>query len=108
MTLTVDNHVTKNYPSHLLPEYDHRVRRLVETNFNDLVLHMASSLPAPTDVYRLRTEGFIVIQDETIGGRVKGMRQKRFPIRTADGLTFCKQTVLDDTVRAIHSLVEFC
>ncbi|KAF3399876.1 hypothetical protein F1880_008445 [Penicillium rolfsii] len=34
------------------------------------------------------------------------MRQKRFPIRTADGLTFYKQTVLDDT--HIRSVLEKC
>lgn len=60
---------------------------------------MASSFPTPAEEDSLRSEGFIVVQDETIGAKVKGMRQKRFPIRFADGLTFCKQCVLDDTVR---------
>lgn len=59
---------------------------------------MTSSAPIPAEVDRLRSEGFLEIQDRAIGEGVKAMRQKRFPIRTEEGLNFFQQTVLNDTV----------
>lgn len=56
----------------------------------------------PVDINRLHSDGFVTVQEGAIGEQVQAMRQSRFPIRTAEGLDFCKRTVLDDTVRTLH------
>lgn len=52
----------------------------------------------PVDINRLHSDGFVTVQDGSIGEQVQAMRQSRFPIRTAEGLDFCKRNVLNDTV----------
>lgn len=59
----------------------------------------------PVEINRLRSDGFVTVQDRSIGEQVQAMRQSRFPIRTAEGLDFCKRTVLNDTVREFQLAV---
>jgi hypothetical protein len=42
--------------------------------------------------------GFTSIQDVRIGSRVKDFRDRGLRLNSADGLTFCKESVLDDSV----------
>jgi hypothetical protein len=43
-------------------------------------------------------DAYLYVEDPAVGECVKAMRGDGFPIESEDGLDFCKQNVLDDTV----------
>jgi len=57
------------------------------------------------DVQRLFSQDAVFyVEDPVVGERVVEMQKKGFPIESADGLDFCKQNVLDDTVCKKHTM----
>jgi hypothetical protein len=66
---------------------------------------MASINPlSADDIKRLRSDGLLDVKDSRIGEEVQRMKDARFPVRRAEGLNFCKQNVLDDTVSRKYSV----
>ncbi|KAH8708414.1 hypothetical protein GQ44DRAFT_777187 [Phaeosphaeriaceae sp. PMI808] len=56
-----------------------------------------SSLSAEDIQNTFSEDAIFYVEDAAVGGRVKEMQVKGFPIESADGLDFCKKNVLDDT-----------
>jgi hypothetical protein len=51
------------------------------------------------DVRKLFLEdAYLYVEDLVVGECVKEMQENGFPIESVDGLDFCKQSVLDNTV----------
>jgi hypothetical protein len=51
---------------------------------------------------RLDEDGFVHLDDPSIGDRVSILEQKSFPFVSKDGLEFCRERVLDDErIRAV-------
>ena len=49
-------------------------------------------------------DAYFYVEDPAIGECVKAMRGNGFPIESEEGLDFCKQSVLDDTVSRLHTI----
>jgi hypothetical protein len=49
-------------------------------------------------------DAYLYVEDPAVGECVKEMQENGFPIKSADGLDFCKQSVLDNTVGRQHTI----
>jgi hypothetical protein len=66
---------------------------------------MASINPLSVDdIKRFKSDGLLDVKESRIGDEIQRMKDARWPVRRAEGLNFCKQNVLDDTVSGIHPL----
>jgi hypothetical protein len=53
---------------------------------------------------KLLEEGVFHVHDLNTGTRVDNFRMKRFPFQTEDGLSFCRESLLEDDVSILQSL----
>ncbi|KAK0627095.1 hypothetical protein B0T14DRAFT_424150 [Immersiella caudata] len=50
---------------------------------------------------RLDEDGFVHLDDPSIGDRVSNLEQKGFPFISKDGLEFCRRVLDDERIRAV-------